>query len=236
MRVSSGSRMTWEVGHPAVALIAYLTDRYGRCILCCMEQQRKAIGRPRAFDADKALEKAMRVFWAQGYEGASLTDLTRAMGINRTSMYAAFGNKEDLFRQALKLYTAGPASYAVRAMQEPTARQVAAAFLRGAAYTTTSPSDPSGCLGVQGSLAAGTSGRVARELLAAWRDEGMEQLNRRFKLAVAQGDLPADSDPVQLARYVVVVANGISVQAVSGASREDLETVADMALKAWPFV
>src|ERR1044072_2719877 len=93
--------------------------------------KRAPIGRPRGLDPDKALEHAMRVFWKQGYEGASLTDLTNAMGITRTSMYAAFGNKEELFRKALQRYTDGPASYALRAVQQPTAAQVAAAFLTG---------------------------------------------------------------------------------------------------------
>ncbi|MBI0378520.1 TetR/AcrR family transcriptional regulator, partial [Streptomyces albiflaviniger] len=114
-----------------------------------METRRKApIGRPRGFDTDQALEQAMRVFWEQGYDGAGLTDLTSAMGITRTSMYAAFGNKEDLFRKALERYTEGPASYGARALQEPTARQVATAFLNGSVRATTRPGCPAGCLGV----------------------------------------------------------------------------------------
>lgn len=100
---------------------------------------RATIGRPREFDADEALERAMRVFWEQGYEGASLSDLTAAMGITRTSMYAAFGNKEDLFRKVLARYRAGPAAYGTRALEEPTAWAVASAFLHGAVATTTGP-------------------------------------------------------------------------------------------------
>lgn len=108
-----------------------------------MESSQKApIGRPRGFDADEALEQAMLVFWKQGYEGASLTDLTNAMGITRKSMYAAFGNKEELFRKALARYTEGPASYASRAMEKPTAREVATAFLTGSVGATTRPGCP----------------------------------------------------------------------------------------------
>ena len=200
-----------------------------------METRRKApIGRPRGFDADEALERAMRVFWEQGYEGASLTDLTNAMGITRTSMYAAFGNKEDLFRKALERYTEGPASYGARALQEPTARQVATAFLNGSVRATTRPGCPTGCLGVQGSLAAGGPGRNARDDLIVWRNEHTSLLRDRFKQAVEEGDLPPGTDPGLLARYLMTVANGIAVQAASGTKSDDLQQVADMALRNWP--
>jgi AcrR family transcriptional regulator len=200
-----------------------------------MEKRQKApIGRPRGFDADEALEQAMRVFWEQGYEGSGLTDLTNAMGITRTSMYAAFGNKEELFRKALERYTEGPASYGARALQEPTALQVATAFLNGSVRATTRPSCPTGCLGVQGSLAAGDPGSNARDALIAWRNEHTSLLRNRFKQAVDEGDLPPGTDPELLARYLMTVGNGIAVQAASGATRDDLQQVADMALRSWP--
>ncbi|MEU9057437.1 TetR/AcrR family transcriptional regulator [Streptomyces sp. NPDC048430] len=202
-----------------------------------MEITRKApIGRPRGFDADEALERAMMVFWGQGYEGASLTDLTSAMGITRKSLYAAFGNKEELFRKALDRYTEGPASYAARALEKPSAREVATAFLAGSVSTTTRPGCPAGCLGVQGSLASGDSGRPAQEALSAWRDEARARLRHRFQQAVDEGDLPPGVDPEPLARYVMTVANGIAVQAADGATRSELQQVADVALRNWPPV
>lgn len=192
------------------------------------------MGRPRTFDADEALDCAMAVFWERGYEGATLTDLTAAMGISRTSMYAAFGNKEDLFARALQRYTEGPASYGPRALLEPTARQVAAAVLEGSIKTTTRAGFPSGCLGVQGALAAGGSAREIRDMLIAWRNEGASHLRDRFQRAVDEGDLPPDADPGVLARYVLTVSNGIAVQAASGASPDDLRHVANAALRNWP--
>ncbi|WP_432840132.1 TetR/AcrR family transcriptional regulator [Dactylosporangium sp. CA-092794] len=200
-----------------------------------METTGKApIGRPRGFDADEALERAVLVFWAQGYEGASLTDLTSAMGITRTSMYAAFGNKEELFRKALERYTEGPAAYAARALAEPTAREVATAFLTGAVRASTRPGDPAGCLGVQGCLAAGDPGRAARDALVDWRNEGQSRLRDRFRRALDEGDLPPGSDPETLARYIMALANGIAVQAAGGTGRDELQQVADLALRNWP--
>jgi len=192
------------------------------------------IGRPRGFDADEALGRAMVVFWEQGYEGASLADLTAAMGITKTSMYAAFGNKDELFRRAVERYAEGPAAYVARALEQPTAREVATAFLTGAVEASTSPGCPAGCLFVQGSLAAGDGGRTARDALSAWRDEGRSHLRERFRRAVEEGDLPAGADPGLLARYVMTVANGIAVQAAGGAGRDELREVAGLALRNWP--
>ncbi|WP_306215393.1 TetR/AcrR family transcriptional regulator [Actinoplanes sp. RD1] len=194
------------------------------------------VGRPRGFDADEALEKAMRVFWQHGYEGASLPDLLGAMGISRTSMYAAFGNKEELFRKALARYAEGPASYGAEAVTEPTARGVATVFLHGAVRSATLPGYPTGCLSLRASLIGGEDGRGVRELLAAWRDETGAMLRKRFQRAVEEGDLPAGTDPALLARYVMTIGNGVAVQAAGGASREELQLITDAVLQSWPPV
>jgi AcrR family transcriptional regulator len=189
-------------------------------------------GRPREFEVDRALDRALRVFWRKGYEGATLPDLTKAMGINRPSLYAAFGSKEGLFRRALDRYDEGPASYAREALGEPTARAVAERLLGGAVDQLTDRRNPRGCLLVHGALACGEAAESIRRELASRRAGGEAALRRRFERALAEGDLTADSDPAALARYVVTVIRGMAVEAAGGASREELRHVADMALRA----
>jgi AcrR family transcriptional regulator len=198
-------------------------------------KQRRPTGRPRGFDADEALERAMLVFWEQGYEGASLTNLTEAMGISTTSMYATFGNKEELFRKVLERYTEGPSAYMARALAEPTALGVVTAILAGAVATTTRPAHPHGCLGVQGALATSDSGRGVRDLLVAWRNDGYAEIRERLQRAVDDGDLPPEIDPALLARYVHTLASGIAVQAASGICRDELQEMVDAALRKWPL-
>lgn len=191
-------------------------------------------GRPRGFDADAALDRAVEVFWRQGYEGASLSDLTDAMGINRTSMYAAFGNKEDLFRRAVARYAEADMAYAREALSRPTAYEVIETFLRANADALTRPERPAGCLSVQGGLAeGGDHGHIAR-FLAGSRLAGEEALADRLSRAVAEGDLPAGTDARALARYVMVVSEGNAVHAAAGAARSALHATVDIALRAVP--
>jgi AcrR family transcriptional regulator len=192
------------------------------------------MGRPREFDVDEALERAMQVFWERGYEAVSLTDLTRAMGITKPSLYAAFGDKKELFRKALERYAEGPADYGTRALEEPTARAVAEAILRGAVRTTTRPGGPAGCLSVQVALASSEAGRPAHDMLVEWRNASTLRLEERFQRAIDEGDLPRDADPRRLARYVMTATFGIAVQAASGLGRDELQDIADMALESWP--
>lgn len=192
------------------------------------------MGRPRSFDMDNALEQALQVFWRKGYEGTSLTDLTSAMGINRPSLYSAFGNKEELFRKALDRYDNGPGAYTKEAFSLPTARQVIEGLMLGAIDNVTNPANPSGCLLVQGALACGLEAEPIRKELIFRRMAGETLLHQRLEQAKASGDLPIDSEPADLARYVTTVIRGISVQASSGACREDLQRVVKTAMLAWP--
>jgi len=191
-------------------------------------------GRPRAFDAERALDRALDVFWRKGYEGASLPDLTRAMGINRPSLYAAFGNKESLFRRAVDRYANGPAGYVREALALPTARQVVERLFREGVRMGTDPKHPRGCLMVQGALTCGDAAEPARRELAGRRAAAEAALRRRLERARREGDLPPGARPADLAKYVVTVLHGMSVQAAGGASRAELVRVADTALRAWP--
>ncbi len=194
-----------------------------------------ALGRPRAFDTDKALDCALRVFWRKGYEGTTLPDLTKAMGINRPSLYAAFGNKEELFRKALDRYAEGPAAFVREAFEKPTAREVVERFLTGAAELLTDPCNPCGCLAVQGALACGETANPIRQELIARRTATESALRERLERAKSTGDLPPDTNPADLARYIATVSNGMAVQATSGASRDDLQRIVQIVLRAWPF-
>jgi AcrR family transcriptional regulator len=191
---------------------------------------RAHVGRPRQFGVDDALDKALRVFWSKGFEGATLAALTEAMNISKASLYATFGTKDQLFQKAVDRYTDGPASYGARALDEATAGEVARALLHGAATTTTQDGDPLGCLGVQGALVTGTGGALARDILVEWRRAAGVRLEVRFRRAVDEGDLPPSTDPRELALFVMSVAYGIAVQAATGTSSDELHLVAERAL------
>ena len=193
-----------------------------------------AVGRPRSFDPEEALEKALKVFWQRGYEGASLPELTEAMGINRPSLYAAFGYKENLFRLAMQRYMEGKACHVVEAVQEATARQVAEKLLYGGIDLVTAPKNPHGCFMVQGALACSDEAEPIRKEVAKNRQDGETLVRCRLERAQAEGDLPPHADPADLARFLASLSYGLAVQAAGGATREELKRVAEVALKQWP--
>ncbi|HZR95395.1 MAG TPA: TetR/AcrR family transcriptional regulator [Gaiellaceae bacterium] len=192
------------------------------------------MGRPRKFDVDDALDRAVLVFWRLGYDRTTLTDLCEAMQINRPSLYAAFGTKEQLFRKALDRYARGPHAYESEALALPTAREVAEALLLGAVERQTGVDTPHGCLAVLGATThPDTDSPVARALISA-RTAGEEAVRERLEQAKAEGDLPAGSDPAELAAYLRTVIYGMTVKAATGATRAELEQVVERSLRAWP--
>jgi AcrR family transcriptional regulator len=191
-------------------------------------------GRPREFCVDQALAAALRVFWSKGYEGASLTDLTDAMGITRPSLYAAFGNKEALFRKALDLYEREKLEYTRAALEQPTARAVAEHIMRGALAAQTGNSEPHGCLGVISSMACGAEAESIKAEVVARRASSHRAVVERFERAKAEGDLPPHVDVEGLTSYLFAILQGMAVQAGSGATREELGRLIETSLMVWP--
>ncbi|UGT66453.1 TetR/AcrR family transcriptional regulator [Nocardia gipuzkoensis] len=192
-------------------------------------------GRPRAFDRTEALQRAMEVFWEHGYEGASMSDLTTAMGINSPSLYAAFGGKEELFRAAVELYGRTDGGYTDRALrEEPTARAGIEAMLRDNAVAYTEENKPHGCMVVLAGSTYTTRNTSVRDFLIEKRRETTEDIRRRLDRGVAEGDLPEGTDTAALAAFYTTVLYGLSIQARDGASLPELTASIDCAMAAWP--
>lgn len=189
-------------------------------------------GRPRAFDEGTVLDRAAEVFWRHGYEGASLTALTGAMGINRPSLYATFGSKQQLFQRAFARYHETQVGTARAALDRPTACAAVEAFLRSSADGLTADGHPPGCLSVQGGLACSPENAGIAEILAAGRAATESVLRERLARAAREGDLPPGVDPRALARFVMALSEGHAVHAAAGARREDLQASVDIALRA----
>lgn len=191
-------------------------------------------GRPREFDLETALTAALRVFWTRGYEGASLTELTEAMGITRPSLYAAFGNKEALFNKALELYERDKLAYMRSALDAPSVRAVAERLLRGALAIQTEIGTPKGCLGVMSTVACGAEAESIKAEVLRRRASSHAALIARFAEGIIAGDIPEGFEPEALARYLMAIIQGLSVQASAGTSADELALLVETALAVWP--
>ncbi|WP_199138705.1 TetR/AcrR family transcriptional regulator [Delftia sp. ASV31] len=188
-------------------------------------------GRPREFDRDQALERAMLAFWRRGYEGTSMADLVQALGIASARIYAAFGSKQDLFREAVQRYEAGDGGFADRAMaQEPRVRDALARVLRDAVATYTDDAHPLGCMVVT----AATNCAEENEAVAAWlaghRCQRTQSLIDRLQRALDEGELRAGTDVQALGDFYATQLHGISVQARDGVPRQRLLAAMETAL------
>jgi AcrR family transcriptional regulator len=192
------------------------------------------MGRPRQFDVEQALDAAVGLFWRKGYEGTSYSDLTEAAGVERPALYAAFGNKEALFRRALSRYYERYLAYVPEALARPTSREVVEHLLFSAADLHTRYPDHPGCLYINGALAAADDTEPVRQALVDARAAGEKMLRERLQRAKAEGDLPETARPEALAAFVMAVAHGMAVQAKAGFRRDMLEAVAEQALATWP--
>lgn len=191
-------------------------------------------GRPREFCVDQALAAALCVFWTKGYDGASMAELTEAMGITKPSLYAAFGNKEALFHKALELYETEKLAYTREALKQPTARAVAEYLMRGSIDAQMSNCDPKGCLGVISATACGAEAESIKADVIKRRASSQAALVERFEQARRDGDLPEHIDAAGLTGFLFTILQGMAVQAGSGATRADLERVVETSLMVWP--
>ncbi len=173
----------------------------------------------------------MRVFWDKGYEGTSLDDLTSAMGINRSSLYATFGDKEQLFRKVIQRYSSGPLGFLTQALEKPTAAAVVEALLKGGVKFLADPGHPRGCLSLQGGLTCGTGAENVKNGLTELRNSGTHLIQRRLQRAQKERDLPPNVDPKDLARYITALLNGLSIQVVNGATESEMNRTVDLALR-----
>ncbi|ORB65071.1 TetR/AcrR family transcriptional regulator [Mycolicibacterium tusciae] len=191
-------------------------------------------GRPRAFDRDEALRRAMEVFWEHGYEATSMSHLTAAMGISSPSLYAAFGSKEELFREAVAFYndTLG-ATAAAELRERPTAREAISAVLRHHAVVFCDPDNPRGCMIVLAATTSGDDTRSVHEYLAQWRMALETDFRERVKRGIAEGDVPAGADAAAIAAFYNTVNHGMAIQARDGADEKKLSSIAEGAIAAW---
>lgn len=193
-----------------------------------------ARGRPRGFDREAALKTAMQVFWLRGYEGASLSDLTRAMGINAPSLYAAFGCKEALFEEALALYEEAEGTAPRRLLEDAsTAKQGFAAMLRFYADNYVNPNKPPGCMVVLSAIVGTPETKSLGGVMRTARRRALEVMAGRIRRGITEGDVPAGADAMAMATFYTTLAQGMSIQARDGATKKQLLATVETALAAW---
>jgi AcrR family transcriptional regulator len=192
-------------------------------------------GRPRAFDRDDALERAMRLFWSRGYEATSVSDLTEAMGITPPSLYGAFGDKKQLFLEAVDRYQDGPGRFAQRALsEEPTAERAIRRLLMDAIASFSDPRQPKGCMVVLAATNCTVESSDVLSGLADRRRAAERAIRDRIAAGRAAGELPTGADIDALAGMVVATLFGLSIKARDGASRAGLRKIVEQTMRTWP--
>ncbi len=199
-----------------------------------MAQER---GRPRSFDANEALGRALEIFWRNGFQGASLAELTDAMGLSKPSLYAAFGDKESLYLKALDRYASHWLAESIVLLEkEGDGFQAVQGFMRFFAILFTDPALPGGCFVVNGladrggpSTPAGVGTALQKTL-----EECEKKICQRLVRAQRDGQLPADADPAALAGFFYALLAGLAVKAKAGATRASLDAAVDAGMRAWP--
>jgi AcrR family transcriptional regulator len=188
-------------------------------------------GRPISFDKDAALEAAMLLFWERGFEGTSMADLTQAMGLNPSSIYAAFGDKHALFQLAVKRYMEKRAQYAGKALEEPTLERVVRALFDSTVAFLTAPGHPPTCMTLSGAVGCSVDATPARDIMTEIRKQNEAVMRERFIKAQRSGELPKDVNVDDYTRYLSTIIAGLSIQAANGSTKAELKRTAQMALQ-----
>jgi AcrR family transcriptional regulator len=188
-------------------------------------------GRPISFDKDAALEVAMLLFWERGYEGTSMADLTQAMRLSPSSIYAAFGGKQALFSLAVKRYMESRAQYATRALEEPTLEKVIRALFDNTVAFLTTPGHPPTCMTLAGAMGSSVNATPARDLMTEIRKQNEVAMRERLLQARKTGELSKKINVDDYTRYLSSILAGLSIQAANGATKAELKRTARMALR-----
>jgi AcrR family transcriptional regulator len=196
-----------------------------------MKTGKRKIGRPIGFDKDAALEAAMLLFWQRGYEGTSMADLTQAMGLNPSSIYAAFGDKHALFQLAVKRYMEMRAQYAGKALEEPSLEKVVRALFDNTVAFLTTPGHPPTCMTLAGSVGCSLDASPARDIMTEIRKQNEVAMRERFLQARKSGELSKDVNVDDYTRYLSSILAGLSIQAANGSTKAELKRTANMALR-----
>jgi len=192
-------------------------------------------GRPRAFDRDEALDRAMHLFWRRGYEATSISDLTETMGITPPSLYAAFGDKKRLFLETVDRYQAGPGSFAQAALcDEPTAERAMRRLLMDTIESFFEKNNPRGCMVVLAATNCTTESSDILDELAARRRAAERVIRDRIAAGRKASEFAADTDVDALAGMIATTLYGLSIKARDGASRATLRKVVDQVMSMWP--
>ena len=216
-------------------LIAIDMKKTSETTACCAAAPAKPRGRPLSFDRDTALDKAMHVFWEHGYEAASISDLTAAMGITPPSLYTAFGDKAHLFMEAIERYNSGPGGFGQRALdEEPTARRAIQRLLDEAADELTQDCHPLGCMMVMATTNCSVAAEHIQKALVKRRAVAVAAMQSRIQRGIDEGELPTSTDAGALANFYATVYQGMSMQAKDGMPRASLLASVEMAMRSWP--
>lgn len=188
-------------------------------------------GRPISFDKDAALEAAMLLFWERGYEGTSMADLVQAMGLNPSSIYAAFGDKQALFSHAVKRYMQTRARYAEEALAEPTLPRVVRALFNNTVAFLAGSGHPPTCMTLAGAVGCSPDAAPAKDIMTEMRTQNDRAMKERFLAARRAGEMPKDINVDDFTRFISATLAGLSIQAANGATKAELKRTAQMALR-----